>query len=313
MQPQSRILVIRHGALGDVILSTGPFAAIRAHHKDAHITLLTTPPYAKLLRTSPWFDAIWIDPKPKPWQLRALLQLVKKLRGGGFDRVYDLQTSKRSARYFSFFPFPKPEWSGISKGASHRHHTPERTKLHTLDRQKQQLAIAGIHHVPPPDLSWLKGDVNLLPKREGAYALLVPGGSAHRPEKRWTRQGFTEIARWLAQERVTPLLIGTNAEKALLEAIAADCPEAVNLCNRTDFGQLAELARGATLALGNDTGPMHLIAAAGCPSLVLFSHTSNPDLCAPRGEKVRVLRSPNLEALQPQEVRHALAPFFTPQ
>ena len=50
-----RILVIKHGALGDFVLATGPFAAIRAHHPDEWIVLLTTAPYAALAETSPIF------------------------------------------------------------------------------------------------------------------------------------------------------------------------------------------------------------------------------------------------------------------
>ena len=54
-----RILVIKLGALGDVVQATGPFAAIRAHHPDAHITLLTSPAYRDFLSASDWFDAFW--------------------------------------------------------------------------------------------------------------------------------------------------------------------------------------------------------------------------------------------------------------
>ncbi|OYW09809.1 MAG: ADP-heptose--LPS heptosyltransferase, partial [Rhodospirillales bacterium 12-71-4] len=55
------ILVIRLGALGDLVQSFGPFAAIRAHHPEARIVLLTTPPFAGLARRSPWFDDVWAD------------------------------------------------------------------------------------------------------------------------------------------------------------------------------------------------------------------------------------------------------------
>ena len=49
--------------------------------------------------------------------------------------------------------------------------------------------------------------------------------------------------------------------------------------------------------MGNDTGPMHLIAAAGCPCLVLFSHDSDPERCVPRGGRVSILRRPDLANL----------------
>ena len=60
----------------------------------------------------------------------------------------------------------------------------------------------------------------------------------------------------------------------------------------------------AVAAVGNDTGPMHLIAAAGCASIVLFSDDSDPALCAPRG-RVTVLRRPDLASLEVSEVAAA--------
>ena len=62
----------------------------------------------------------------------------------------------------------------------------------------------------------------------------------------------------------------------------------------------------ASGAVGNDNGPMHLIAAAGCPSLVLYSYESNPALCAQRGPDVEILRRENLDTLATDEVEAAM-------
>lgn len=291
------ILVIKHGALGDFILATGPMKSIRAHHKYARITLLTTKPYENFGKASGFFDEVWVDEKPRPWDIPGILKLRNKLLSSHFTRVYDLQTSTRSSAYFYLFPAAaKPEWCGIVKAAAFYHSNPARTKMHTLDRQKDQLTLAGIAEVFPPDISWLKGDISCFSHKQH-YALLVPGGSPHRPEKRWHTQGFIDVAEWLSAQDIQPLLIGTKHEEEILRSIQAFCPEALNLCGQTSFGDIAELARHAKLAIGNDTGPMHIIAATGCPSLILFSRFSNPDLCAPRGEKVDIMRVDNLAAL----------------
>jgi ADP-heptose:LPS heptosyltransferase len=87
--------------------------------------------------------------------------------------------------------------------------------------------------------------------------------------------------------------------------IAGALPGARDLTGQTSFADVVALARGATLAVGNDTGPMHLIAAAGCPSVVLFSSASDPALCAPRGRAVTVLRKPDLARLSVDEVEAA--------
>jgi ADP-heptose:LPS heptosyltransferase len=304
-----RILVIRLGALGDFVLSLGPMAAIRRHHAKARITLLTTPPFASLGRASPYCDAVWIDERAPWWQPWRAMAVARRLRRGNFQRVYDLQTSGRTARYWRAMRWT--EWSGHAAGASHAHLDTDRDTLHTVERQKAQLGLAGIAEVPAADLSWVEADVRRFGVRE-PYVLLVAGGSAHRPKKRWPAEKFTALARMFVRLGITPVLIGGGAEAEVLAEIERHVPEGVNLSGKTTFEEIAVLARNALGAIGNDTGPMHLIAAAGAPSLVLFSSESDPALCAPRpgarGGKVAVIRKPDLVALSVAEVQSAL-PF----
>lgn len=301
------ILVIRLSALGDFVQTFGPFAAIRAHHPDARITLLTTRPYADLARRSPWFDEVWIDERPKAWQIGKLLRLRQRLRAGRFTRVYDLQTSGRSGRYLTLMGGPRAvEWSGIAPGCSHPHANPGRNALHSHERQAEQLRMAGIAAVPPPDLSWLDADVSTF-GLAAPFVLLVPGGAPHRPDKRWPGEHYAALAARLAARGLTPVVLGTASEQGEADAITAACPAAVSLIGRTDFAAIAALARRAAAAVGNDTGPMHLIAAAGCPSVVLYSHASDPALCAQRGPAVTILRRPVLAEVPVDAVEDAAA------
>jgi ADP-heptose:LPS heptosyltransferase len=305
-----RILVLKLGALGNIILSLGPFAAIRRHHADAHITLLTLKPYAAWLAGSPWFDDVWVDARPEWWNLPGVLALRRRLGSGGFDRVYDLQTSSRSSRYFHLFPRrTRPEWSGIAAGASHPDADPARNRLHDIDRQFGQLRAAGVAERPAADLSWAEGDIGrfALPDR---FALLVPGCSPHRPGKRWPAERYGALAASLDAQGIAPVIIGSAAERRLADTIRAAAPAARDLTGQTTLGDLACLARAARSAVGNDTGPMHLIATAGCRSVVLFSRDSDPALCAPRGPDVTVLRRPDLGALAPEDVLPLLTPAF---
>lgn len=304
-----RVLVIRLGALGDFVLSLGPMAAIRRFHGKARITLLTTTPFESLARASTYCDDVWIDERAPWWQPWRQIELKRRLRDAGFRRVYDLQTSRRTARYWR--AMGRPEWSGHAAGASHAHRDGERDKLHTVERQRAQLKLAGIEEVPAADLSWVTADVRRFGVRE-PHVLLVPGGSAHRPKKRWPAEKYTALARIFLRLSITPVLIGGEAEADVLNEIARHVPEGINLCSKTSFEEVAVLARTALGAVGNDTGPMHLIAAAGAASLVLFSAESDPDLCTPRpgaqGGRVAVLRKPDLVALSISEVQSAL-PF----
>ncbi|MCQ4162470.1 glycosyltransferase family 9 protein [Roseomonas sp. GC11] len=296
-----RILVIKLSALGDVIQAFGPFAAIRAHHPAAEITLLTTPPFAGLLARAPWFDRIWPDGRPAWTDLPAVARLALRLRRAGFARVYDLQTSGRSSRY-RWLTGAGPEWSGIARGASHPHANPARDSLHTLERQREQLQMAGLTHFPEPDMAWMEEDISALglPAR---FGLLVPGASPGRPGKRWPVAHFAALA---ARLDLPVAVLGGKAEAPLAAAIRAAAPGAIDLTGRTSLGQIGALARRAAFTVGNDTGPTHLAAAAGCPTLSLFGAESDPALAAPRGPRVAVLRRVPFEALSVAEVLEKL-------
>jgi ADP-heptose:LPS heptosyltransferase len=300
------ILVIKLGALGDFVQAAGPFAAIRAHHAGARITLLTTQPFAEFARRAPWFDDVWVDVRPKLSRFGDVLDLRRRLRAGNFARVYDLQTSDRSSGYRRlFWPGPMPEWSGIAWNASHPHKNPRRDSLHTVERQKEQLAMAGIAEVRPPDFTWIiRSALRFwLPH---PFALLVPGGSAHRSEKRWPVGHYSALATQIAHRGFTPVILGAASEKALGDAIAAVAPRVRNLCGETDLSDLFALAREAAFCVGNDTGPMHIAAVMSCPTVVLFSKASDPALCAPRGNRVAVLRRDDLTQIRLDEVLAAI-------
>ena len=307
-----RILVIKLGALGDVVLAFAAMKRIREAHPDADITVLTTPPFADLIAASPYADRVRDDGRPDG--LWPTLRMLLRLRRTRWSRVYDLQTSSRSSAYIHAFWPRKVQWSGVAPGAALPHRNPRRDHMHTLERQADQLKDAGVWPdapvepgtAPPPDLSWMVD-----PDRASAlgaqapFALLVPGGSPHRLDKRWPGGRYGRLALELARMEVQPVLIGGAGEKRLAQEILDVAPQALDLTGRTGFRDIASLGAKAALAVGNDTGPLHLIAAAGAPTLALFSEASDPALTAPRGPRVEVLRRPSLDDLSVEEVQQA--------
>lgn len=301
------ILVIKLSALGDFVQALGPFQAIRRRHPDAEITLVTTRPFKELAEKSGYFDRVIADGRAQLREIKRIWRLRRFLVKGRFDMVYDLQTSDRTSMYYHLMWPHKPNWSGIAKGCSHPHANPDRNRMHTIERQAEQLAMAGIPDVPPPDVSWMNADLGRfnLPDR---YALLIPGGAPHRPDKRWPAEKYGELARRLHDGHgLTPVVLGTQAEEAEAAAIQSACPATISLLNQTSLFEIASIARMATCAIGNDTGPMHIAAIAGAPSLVLYSHASDPALCGQRGKKVDILRVADLDALDVGEVESRLA------
>ncbi|TVR84292.1 MAG: glycosyltransferase family 9 protein [Rhodospirillales bacterium] len=309
------ILIIKHGALGDLVQALGPIRAIRRHHPDRHIVLLTTAPFRPLMEACPDVDTVWVDERPRLPHVRGWLALRRRLLYGGFARVYDLQTSDRSSIYFHLMgPGRRPEWCGIARGCSHRQPAAGRSSLHTLERQAAQLKIAGIASVPPPDLGWTEADVGRFGLPE-AYVLLAPGCAPHRPAKRWPAERFAAVARHFSEQGIRPVLIGAAGEADLHARIMALAGTAtcVSLAGETSLLELATLARGSLAAVGNDTGPMHVSAAAGCPTLVMFSAESDPVRCAPRSPLVTCLQRQTLDQLPVAAVTEALDGLLAPE
>lgn len=298
------ILVIKLGAFGDFIQALGPMAAIRKHHKEARITLLTTAPFVTLARESHYFDDIWVDTRPSIGKLKDLLALRKQLQDGKFSRVYDLQNNDRTAMYLWLTGLSKhtrPEWVGAAFGASHRNTSPQRTAGHAFDGHVQTLGLAGIDGVTIDRLDWVRADSTPfgLPH---PYILLIPGSAPGRPEKRWPAAHYGALARHLAGWGYVPVVIGTMQENDAGKTICAACPDAINLCGQTSMMDLVALARNAAGAIGNDTGPMHLIAPTGCPVIVLFSGHTDPVRHGPKGERVDIIQKENLSDLTPEEM-----------
>ena len=311
-----KILVIKLSALGDFVLALAAMKKIRQAHPKAHITLLTTPPFEALAKASPYFNAVFTDGRPEGFA--QWMTLRRRLRAARFTRVYDLQTSNHTNRIFQLLRPNPPAWSGIAFGCSLPHKNPLRNQMHTLERQADQLMYAGIWAdaptepgtAPPPDLSWVLGAEGKRPATPGVtakpYVMFVPGGSAHRPEKRWPVEKYGELARILYARGLDIVVIGGPQETALAQAIQRQAPRTRDLTGRTDFASIAILGAKAALAVGNDTGPLHLAAAAGAPTVVLFSSASDPALSAPRG-KVAVLQAPQLSQLPVAKVAQAAA------
>lgn len=334
-----RVLVIKLGALGDFVQALGAMRVVRATHPSARITLLTTEPFEAFAKACPYFDIVEADGRPRDIKGRG--DLMKRLKAANYDMVYDFQNNDRTAGYFRELNNKKMFWSGAAQGASHQHKNPNRAMMHNFDRLTEQLLHAGLTPGPPgnstgwvvgqdptPSVAWVRPAFRDPPRFQpaffnlnGPFMLLIPGSSAEHPEKRWPLERFVEIASWVADAGVTPVVIGAKDEGDIGTQIMKHEPRARSLVARTDLFQLAALAERALLAVGGDTGPMHLAAAARTPGVCLFAQewtdkmagdlTSvwNPQTrlgrAAPRGGPMIVLHAAALEDISADDVKRA--------
>ncbi len=312
------MLVIKLGGIGELVQAFPAFERIRQAHPKAKITLLTTQPFEALAKSSPYFNKVEADGRPRG--PAAWLGLITRLRRARYDRVYDLQNDAGTHLIFQGLRPSPPEWSGTATGCALPHRNPERSRMHQLERQADQLGAAGIWPDPPtrplsaspPEIGWIL-DRGVTPRTASVASghrplvLLLPGFNARRPDTAWPIDRYAQFAKRMQDAGYDIVIVGAPHESPLAHAIQRQAPRTRDLTGRTDYAQIATLGARAALAVGNDTGIMHLIAATGVPTIALFSGATDPGVNGPRGH-VTVLHSPQLKDLPVDYVaRTALA------
>ena len=136
-----------------------------------------------------------------------------------------------------------------------------------------------------------------------AFVLMAPAPGPGQP---WPADRYGELASLLMGEGQIPVIVGPDVPRDLVTTVLEFCPEAIDLTGRATVSESVFLAWAATAALGPDNGIMHLAAAAGCPTVVLYNGASDPTLVGQRGSRVRILRRPTLVEIPPAEVLAAL-------
>jgi len=300
-----QILVIKHGALGDIMQGLDAFASLRAGNPDAHIALMTSPAFAGLTAMMPWFDEIIIDPRAGVFNIAAGWRNRTHLRRR-WAVIVDMQCSHRTARYFSVFVRRETRWIGTVAGCSDL--LPDFTGVNNQQRMLITAKRAGGNtDADTADINWLAGDDTSLAaiarlNLPASYAVLVPGCSQAKPEKRWPAAQFAALARALNATGLAVCVVGTSEDRDAVDAMLVDAPKTIDLCGKTNLSVLATLCSGAACVIGNDTGPMFLAARSGAPSLVLMGPQTNPDMSAPTGPAARWLRAISIDDISVADV-----------
>lgn len=293
-----RILVIRLGALGDVVRTLPAVAGLRALLPESHISWLVEPASAGLVAMSPAVDDVLVFPRP---------ELVRDLRSGRVDRMARLLVERvgslRAARFDLVVDFHGLLKSGLlarSTGAAlrvgaARPHSREgsgRLMSHRAElgpakrsRYERNAGIAGFLGAGIPDatdeiIAVPRAATDRITERLGGEqpgVVLHPGSSPGTPYKRWAPERFAALARTLADETGTPCLVTSgpgDSEPRLAREIVAASAGAARLAPATrDLAELAALLARAPLVVGGDSGPLHLAALLGTPVVQILGPT----------------------------------------
>jgi heptosyltransferase I len=299
-----RILIVRLSSFGDVV-HTCPALSDLAHARpEVEIDWLVDESFAGFAGLHPavgevmafaerrlrWPPARW------PARLRARSEVRRRLRARSYDLVVDLQGLLKSALLarLAGAPIAGYDRASIREPPASRfyaHRYAVARDLHAVERNRRLLAAALGYEVPgAPGEFGLVRDVGpasvSLPDR---FCLVVH--SASWPSKLWPEASWRRLAETLAAQGLHIVLPwGSEAEKARAGRIAAGSGLAHVLPSRLDGSALAAVVSRARLAVGVDSGLMHLAAALGVPGVWLFGPT-DPGLTGPYGGDQTIVRS----------------------
>jgi len=310
------ILIIKLGALGDVVLSTPQLTRLMEVHTGDRVTLLTAPAYVELVAGLP----LQVVAFPRKGFV-AMLRVVRWLLGQHFDVVYDLQGSARSRVMLLLTQAGKRV--GRSHGIAYTHTPPATTdRVHAFDRLNDILIAGGIEAAPPilqlPVSAIVASGVTAWIQQQGLagrrLVLMHAGCSQHWPAKRWNEAHYQTLSSCIEARGFVVIWIGGEDERALNSRLASHT--GVDATAAFSLAELLALAGHAVFAVSNDSGPMHVLSAAGLPVYAFFGPTDWQRSHA-LGQAARVLVNPvpcspcQLQVCPPQH-RHACLQGITP-
>jgi len=308
----NNILVIKLDKVGEFIMALGAMQAIRKHHKDDKITLLTTDYFVDIAERSRLFDEIVVAENPSFFNISGWIDLAKFFNRGKYFRVYDLQNEDRTNFYHKLF-FKKPEWAGVVKSNKLYCKRDDWDKIHIYTRYKEILKAAGINELPLPDISWMKTDISILlemHKVKKPYVMFVPGSNPAFPDKRWPAVRFGGLALKLFRDGYDVVVVGRDGDEDAIDKIKKACPKVKDLSEQTSLYDIYSLAEESSGIVGNDTSPCHIASLTNKPLVSLFcSKISNPSISAPIGQNVKGVEADNIANIPVNSVYNIFKPL----
>ena len=289
MNDLKNILIIKLSAIGDVIHALPVSYAIKETFPDAKITWVVEPPAYDILKMNPCVDKIILFRKKDFRTLKGFAKLFfpfrRELQSENYDAVLDLQGLFKSAA-IAFFAK-----SNIKLGICNMRELSDKISKpvigehsagHIVERYLDTARALGCRvdevkfplEIPPNEIKKAAAITNHAGLRAGiSYAILAVG--ANWANKRWKVENFAEVADWLYDLEIVPVIVGNGdvdvARAAEIESLMEIPP--INLVNQTNLPQLAYVVKNSKVVIGGDTGIVHLAAGLKVPVVMLMGPT----------------------------------------
>ncbi len=295
----NRILIRGPNWVGDSVLAIPAMKAVRANFPEAEITLLVRPWVAGLFTSAPFIDKVWSEPRPT--SLGEWSAITSAIRRGGFDLAILLPNSFESALMVFVGRVPKRVGYGTNGRSWLLTHAVERAResQHQVDYYfRLAMAIAdgaGTQSIEIQATREERANARKLLKSEGipedAPFLVLNPGAAYGSAKRWSEERFARAGGTLAREMgLRVAIVGSVMERPIGEAIRTELNgNAAVLSGKTSLEVLIGILAESSLMITNDSGPMHMAAALGVPTVAVFGSTDET-VTGPYGARTKIVK-----------------------
>ncbi|HYR91702.1 MAG TPA: lipopolysaccharide heptosyltransferase II [Terriglobia bacterium] len=296
-----KILIRGPNWVGDAVLAIPAMKAVRAHFTQAEITLLVRPWVAGLFTSAPFIDKVWSAPRPS--RLLDWIRITRDMRTRRFNLALLFPNSFESALMTFMGRVPQRigyatdgrAWmltNAIAPSAKKRHQVHyymDIVKTLSVNAEQPSIAIEATNDETAAARKLLASEG--IPAE--APFLVVNPGAAYGSAKRWSEDRFADVADVLARELgLQVAIIGSGVEQPIAEKIRGRMKSRTAVLNgKTSLETLIGVLAASTLMITNDSGPMHIAAALGVPTVAVFGSTDER-VTGPYGPRIRIVKHP---------------------
>ncbi len=260
----NKILVVKHGSLGDIAFSILAMASIKQFFNNATIDLLTEEKYINFLSNSNYFNSIFKDNRKG---VIDSLKVILKINQNKYDLIIDLQNSKRTNNYWSFLKFiSEVKVNGSRSNCDIQYVIPPQGTESPQQGLYNQLKLLGINEIYQ-NVDWLSRDITAI--NEDKIILMIPGVSKSGKDKQWPPDKFAILASTLEKKGYHICVIGQKSDKQTVETINNACQKVIDLSDKSPPEIIYSIAKKSNFIISNDTGPGHIAALSNSPILFL--------------------------------------------
>ena len=252
-----KILLIKHGSLGDIVFALEPILSIHKQFNNSVIDLVTEEKFIPFFKKIKMFDQFLIDNRAG---FLPSFSLIRKIIKGKYDLIIDLQNSKRT-NFYHFFTkiFSRSRINGSRSFVHDRYIIPVQGKESPTQGLYNQLKLLDINQ-SDPDLRWLVSDKENQSIENKDIVLVIPGVSKSGLAKQWSPNKYQQLCSILESKGYYICLVGTKHDASSFQPILNGCKNIINLIDRSPPEIIYTVASKSKLIISNDTGPGHIAA-----------------------------------------------------